>query len=97
MHSPIMCVGGGVPAIVCQFAEQASKGLMWRDIGLSNWLFDMDDPAQVVRIVPTVLQLAKDPAGARRKAAAGRAFVEQRQQETMAVVKRTLEEATRRA
>jgi hypothetical protein len=40
MHSPIMCIGNGVPAIVCRFAEQTSKGFMWRDIGLGDWLFD---------------------------------------------------------
>ena len=42
MHSPIMCVGNGIPAIVCRFQEQTSKGIMWRDIGLGDWLFDMD-------------------------------------------------------
>jgi hypothetical protein len=26
MHSPIMCIGNGIPAIVCRFEEQTSKG-----------------------------------------------------------------------
>ncbi len=26
MHSPIMCIGNGIPAIVCRFDEQTSKG-----------------------------------------------------------------------
>jgi len=34
---------------------------MWRDIGLDDWLFDMDQPDEVARIVPTVLALAQDP------------------------------------
>jgi sugar phosphate isomerase/epimerase len=42
MHSPIMCIGNGIPAIVCRWAEQTSKGFMWRDIGLGDWLFDLD-------------------------------------------------------
>lgn len=79
MHSPIMCIGNGVPAIVGRFAEQTSKGLMWRDIGLGNWLFDLDDTADVARIVPTVLQLAQDPEAARAKAAKARELVQQRQ------------------
>ncbi|MBX3414608.1 MAG: polysaccharide pyruvyl transferase family protein [Pirellulales bacterium] len=79
MHSPIMCIGGGVPAIVCRWSEQTSKGIMWRDIGLGDWLFDMDQPDEVARIVPTVLSLAKDPAAAREKAARAQAFVETRQ------------------
>ncbi len=42
MHSPIMALGNGIPAIVCRFEEQTSKGIMWRDIGLGDWLFDLD-------------------------------------------------------
>lgn len=86
MHSPIMCIGHGIPAIVCRFAEQTSKGFMWEDIGLKDWLFDLDDEAQVQKIVPTVLAMAKDPAAAGEKAAKARAFVEKRQAETMAVL-----------
>lgn len=86
MHSPIMCVGNGIPAIVCRWAEQTTKGFMWQDIGLGDWLFDMDDEDQVRRIVPAVLALATDPAAARAKAAEARAWVERRQRETMAVV-----------
>ena len=83
MHSPIMCIGNGIPAIVCRFEEQTSKGIMWRDIGLNDWLFDMDNPADVSRIVSTVLELAKSPEIAKAKAARARGFVEQRQRETM--------------
>ncbi|RAK00166.1 polysaccharide pyruvyl transferase [Larkinella arboricola] len=90
MHSPIMCVGHGIPAIVCRFSEQTSKGFMWRDIGLDDWLFDVDKPDEVARIVPAVLAMAKDPKAARAKAAKGRAFVEKRQRETMAVLAKTL-------
>jgi polysaccharide pyruvyl transferase WcaK-like protein len=91
MHSPIMCIGNGVPAIVCRFQEQTSKGIMWRDIGLGDWLFDMDSPDDVARIVPTVLALAKDPSAAKAKAAQAREFVEQRQRATMAILKRNLQ------
>jgi polysaccharide pyruvyl transferase WcaK-like protein len=88
MHSPIMCVGHGIPAIVCRWAEQTSKGLMWRDIGLAEWLFDLDQEPDVQRVVPAVLAMAKDPVAAKSKAVRARAFVEQRQRETMAVLSR---------
>jgi polysaccharide pyruvyl transferase WcaK-like protein len=88
MHSPIMCVGHGVPAIVCRFTEQTSKGFMWSDIGLDEWLFDHDSAEDRQRIVPTVVAMAKDHATAKEKAAAARRFVEQRQRETMAVLRR---------
>jgi len=93
MHSPIMCVGNGVPAIVCRFDEQTSKGFMWRDIGLGEWLFDMDRDEDVKRIVPAVLAMAADPAAAKAKAAAARDFVRRRQRETMAVLAQTLGDA----
>lgn len=86
MHSPIMCIGNGIPAIVCRWQEQTTKGYMWEDIGLGDWLFNMDDEDQIKRIVPTVLALATDPAAARAKAAQGRANVEKYQRETMATV-----------
>jgi polysaccharide pyruvyl transferase WcaK-like protein len=88
MHSPIMCVGHGVPAIVCRFAEQTSKGFMWSDIGLGEWLFDHDSAEDRQRIVPTVVAMANDHAAAKAKAAVARRFVEQRQRETMAVLRR---------
>jgi polysaccharide pyruvyl transferase WcaK-like protein len=90
MHSPIMCIGNGVPAIVCRFVDQTYKGLMWRDIGLGDWLFDMDVPEEVARIVPTVLAMARDPAAAKAKAAKALEFVHKRQRETMGVLKQSL-------
>lgn len=90
MHSPIMCIGNGVPAIVGRFAEQTSKGFMWRDIGLGDWLFDFDQEAEIARYVPAVLALAKNPAAAKAKAVRARKFVEQRQRATMDVLRATL-------
>jgi polysaccharide pyruvyl transferase WcaK-like protein len=90
MHSPIMAIGNGIPAIVCRFQEQTSKGFMWRDIGLGDWLFDLDVAADHERIVPAVLAMAKDPAAAKAKAAKAREFVEKRQRETMNVLDKSL-------
>jgi hypothetical protein len=90
MHSPILCVGNGIPAIVCRWAEQTTKGLMWRDIGLGDWLFDFDRDADCRRLPETVLALAKNLDAARAKTAKARAFVEQRQRETMQALKRSL-------
>ncbi len=86
MHSPIMCIGNGVPAIVCRWEEQTSKGFMWRDIGLDDWLFSLDVPADLPRIAPAVVAMLRDPAGARKRAAAARRIVTGRQKATMAVL-----------
>lgn len=90
MHSPIMAVGNGVPAIVCRWAEQTSKGTMWKDIGLGEWLFDLDDETQLAGIVPAVLALAKDPAAAREKVKRAQAVVRARQGEAFEALKRSL-------
>jgi hypothetical protein len=87
MHTPIMCIGHGIPAIVGRFHEQTSKGVMWRDIGLGEWLFDMDNEADVAKIGPAALAMAKDPAAARKLAKKGQQFVEKKQRETMKVLK----------
>lgn len=83
MHSPIMSIAQGVPAIVCRWAEQTSKGFMWKDIGLADWLFDFDNEADLARLVPTVLSLATAPDQAKAKADKARAFVRDRQRRTM--------------
>jgi len=93
MHSPIMCIGNGIPAIVGRFREQTSKGLMWRDIGLGDWLFDFDQESEIARYAPAVLALAQDPAAAKAKAAQARQFVERRQRETMQVLQKTLSDS----
>jgi len=90
MHSPIMCIGHGVPAIVCRFAEQTSKGFMWEDIGLGDWLFDHDSPEDQQQIVPKVLDMARRPDAARAKARRAQEFVQQRQRKTMDVLQREL-------
>ncbi len=90
MHSPIMCIGHGIPAIVCRWKEQTSKGFMWRDIGLGDWLFDLDDERDLPRIAPAVLALAKAPAAAREKALAAREIVHRRQRETMGILAASL-------
>lgn len=90
MHSPIMSIGHGVPAIVCRWAEQTTKGYMWEDIGLGEWLFNLDLAEDVKRIVPTVMELANNPEAARQKAHAARERVELRQAETMSVLKNSL-------
>lgn len=90
LHSPIMAIGNGIPAIACRFEEQTSKTAMWRDIGLGDWLFDMDTPADVARISSTVLSIANDTAAATAKAMAARQFVGTRQRIMVATLRTAL-------
>jgi polysaccharide pyruvyl transferase WcaK-like protein len=92
MHSPILCVAHGIPAIVCRWAEQTSKGYMWRDIGLGEWLFDLDRAEDRERVPAAVMAIAKDPQAAKAKAEQARRLVNERQQATMAVLTKTLDD-----
>jgi hypothetical protein len=91
MHSPIMCVANGVPALVGRFQEQTSKGIMWRDIGLGDWLFDLDAETDGSNIARALLAIADDPAAARAKVRKAMEFVRRRQGETMGVLRKALE------
>ena len=90
MHSPILCIGLGVPAVVCRWDEQSSKGEMWRDIGLGEWLFDFDHDADVARVPDAALALVQDLAASKAKALQARDVVRRRFAESMGVVKTTL-------
>jgi len=87
LHSAIMCIGNGIPALICRWAEQTSKGTMWRDIGLDDWVFDLDDERQLERVAPMVVSVAKNPSLAREKVQVARARVLKLQAESMAVLK----------
>lgn len=90
MHSPILCIANGVPAIVGRWDEQTNKGFMWRDLGLDEWLFTLDDEARLARLPETVLALAKDPAAAKAKAENARQIVLAKQQEQFDTLRRAL-------
>ncbi len=86
MHSPILCVGMGVPALLGRWVEQSSKGTMWNDIGLGEWLFNMDCDADIARLPETVLKVALDPSAARAKTLAARKRVLARYDETFRIL-----------
>jgi hypothetical protein len=78
------------PAIVCRWEEQTSKGIMWRDIELGEWLFNLDEATEISGIVPVVLAVAKDPAAVAAKAMKAKSLVLQRQYETMQTLANSL-------
>lgn len=90
MHSPIMCIGSGIPAIVCRWKEQTTKGYMWRDIGLGHWLFDMDKEDEVKGIVPAVLDMAANSRAAVEKATMAKEKVESRYKAMVETLRKTM-------
>jgi polysaccharide pyruvyl transferase WcaK-like protein len=89
-HSPIMCIGHGIPAIVCRYKEQTSKGFMWKDIGLSEWLFDHDFDEAEKGLTPAVLAIVNDPPAAKAKALKGKAVADERMKRMMDVLRAEL-------
>ncbi|MEC5127998.1 polysaccharide pyruvyl transferase family protein [Verrucomicrobiales bacterium BCK34] len=90
-HSPILCIGHGIPAIVCRYKEQTSKGFMWKDIGLSEWLFNHDLDEAEKGLTPAVLAIANDQETARATAAKGKAVADARMKRMMEVLRATVE------
>lgn len=72
MHSPIMCIGNGVPAIVARWREQTTKGYMIEDIGLPNWLFNFDIEEDRNKFPQTVLEMVTDALRSREYVQSGR-------------------------
>lgn len=88
MHSIILGLAAGTPSIHPYFKEAGLKQWMMRDIGLPEWLIDQDEVA-AESIARAMLGIHRDTPAARRKTADAMALVNQRQAETMAVVKRS--------
>jgi polysaccharide pyruvyl transferase WcaK-like protein len=89
MHSPIIAAAMGTPAIHLRQPTDTRKGQMWRDIGLGDWLFEIEQ-TRGEDIARTLLNIHHDYPAAREKLRQAMAFAGQRQQESMNVVKRTV-------
>ncbi len=85
MHSPIMAIASGTPAIHLRQPTDTSKGQMWRDVGLESWIFEIDDSTGK-EIAARVVEIGKDLAAARKLAATAREFAHKRMAAMIALV-----------
>lgn len=60
MHSVILALSLGVPALMPQFVENGRKVWMLEELGLSDWTFDIDDPADSGRLLDAALAIHHD-------------------------------------
>lgn len=65
MHSPILAVAQCTPAILVRQPTDTCKGQMWRDVGLSQWSFEIDS-VKADELVSTTRQILANPAEAKR-------------------------------
>lgn len=60
MHSPILACAVGTPAFYIRLPSDTCKGQMWRDIGLPEWIFEIDD-SDGDDIAKALLRLVAEP------------------------------------
>lgn len=85
MHSPIMAVTAGTPAMLLRQPTDTRKGQMWRDIGLHDWIFEIDQTAGK-DIADRLLTIARDLPGARATVARARGYAGERMAAMMAAI-----------
>jgi hypothetical protein len=89
MHSPIIAASVGTPAIHVRQPTDTRKGQMWRDIGLSEWLFEVDE-TDGEAIGQALLDIQKNYPEALKKLRKAMTYVEQRQESSMKKLKEHL-------
>jgi hypothetical protein len=77
MHSPIIAVANGTPAIHLRQPTDTRKGQMWRDVGLGDWLFEID-AATGDQVAARLLSLHREAGRTRATIARARRFVADR-------------------
>lgn len=76
-HSPIIALANGTPVIHTYSEFHSPKCWMFKDIGLSEWLLEMDEtPAE--RMADVLFEIDRDHRRAREKAGRAMAFVHER-------------------
>ncbi len=88
MHSPIICIGNGVPALICRCKETTTKGYMWKDIGLASWMFNLDVEDEVLCIPYAVADMLANPQKSSAMVSAAKSFTQSCFQEMAEKVKR---------
>jgi len=92
LHSPIMAVARGIPSMYLRVPTDTIKGQMWRDIGLPEWILEMED-SDAEDICSTLMSIQQDYPAACQKVADTMEYVQKLQAQTSAVLAESLERA----
>ncbi|MBA4063876.1 MAG: polysaccharide pyruvyl transferase [Isosphaera sp.] len=71
MHSPIIAVANGTPAVLLRQPTDTRKGQMWRDVGLTEWIFEIDDTTGK-DVAGCLVKIGRDQPAARKAAEVAR-------------------------
>ena len=86
MHSPIIAVANGTPAVLLRQPTDTRKGQMWRDVGLDRWIFEIDDTTGD-QVAARLVEIGKDLPAARTKAETARKLAHERMATMMAAIR----------
>lgn len=67
MHSVIMALSLGTPVLMPQFSENGRKVWMLDELGLRDWIFDIDEGESGAALIEAALRIHADPATAQRR------------------------------
>jgi polysaccharide pyruvyl transferase WcaK-like protein len=76
LHSPIIAISTGTPAIHLRQPTDTRKGQMWRDVGLGDWLFEIDE-TEGPAIAARLLEMHRNTAETTKLVAEAKSFVRQ--------------------
>jgi len=85
MHSPILACAVNTPAFYLRVPTDTCKGQMWRDIGLPEWIFEVDD-SDGTEMTTALLQLVGEPQRTEAKLKHAQERVKYLQQHSMDIV-----------
>ncbi len=85
MHSPILAIATGTPAIHLRQPTDTRKGRMWSDIGLKSWLFEIDQSTGK-EIAARLLEIGQNLEEARKTAQKARQFAQDKMAEMVKTI-----------
>ncbi len=88
-HSPIIACNVGTPAFYLRQPEDTVKGQMFYDIGLDDWVFEIEETTGE-QITDQLMEVHNKYADARRHLESSMDYVRQIQRDTMAKVRETV-------
>ncbi|RRK00517.1 alginate lyase [Opitutaceae bacterium TAV4] len=88
-HSPIIAAAAGVPSLYLTTETETNKSQMWPDLGLVDWMLNLDNPAITGEtLAAELIRIQKDPTSARARTARVMQQVRDIQRETMSTIAR---------
>ncbi len=93
-HSMIMALAVGTPILHPRFIEAGRKAWMLKDLGLEEWLFDLDEKSDSVdKMYKELISIHKDYATAKAKVSKALKYVKEREKRTMDVFEASVNQA----